>query len=33
MLIREESNRDQIKLSKKVDLKNHKEITLSSEFI
>jgi len=33
MLIREENNRDQIKIFKKIDLKNHEEIILSSEFM
>ena len=33
MLIREEVNRDQIKIFKKIDLKNHEEIILSSEFM
>jgi len=33
MLIREEVNRDQIKNFRKIDLKNHEEIILSSEFM
>ena len=33
MLIREEVNRDQIEIFRKMDLKNHEEIILSSEFI
>jgi hypothetical protein len=33
MLIREEVNRDQIKIFRKMDLKNHEDIILSSEFI
>ncbi len=33
MLIREEVNRDQIKTFMKIDLKNHEEIILSSEFM
>ncbi len=33
MLIREEVNRDQIEIFRKMDLKNHEEIILSSEFM
>jgi len=33
MLIREEVNRDQIKIFRKIDLNNHEEIILSSEFM
>ncbi len=33
MLIKEEVNRDQIKNFRKIDLKNHEEIILSSEFM
>ncbi len=33
MLIREEVNRDQIKIFNKIDLKDHEEIILSSEFM
>ena len=33
MLIREEIKRNQIQIFRKIDLKNHEEIILSSEFI
>ena len=33
MLSREEVNRDQIKIFRKIDLNNHEEIILSSEFM
>ena len=33
MLIREEVNRDQIKIFRKIDLNNHEEIILSGEFM
>ena len=33
MLIREEVNRDQIQILRKIDLKNHEDIVLSSELL